>query len=66
MLYGRMLRSAAALYGDDGLSGKADKLFEVIREKSFNGTFFCDNLVHENGDPNAVLVPSGECTESCQ
>ena len=66
MLYGRMLRSVAALYGDDGLSGKADKLFDVIREKSFNGTFFCDNLVHENGDPNAVLVPSGECTESCQ
>ena len=66
MVYGRMLKSVAALYGDAGLAEKAERLFETIRAKSFNGTFFCDNLVFANGDRNGALVPSGECTESCQ
>ena len=63
MVYGRMLLSAAALYGDESLADKAAKLFDTIRRRSFNGTFFCDNLVF---DGSGNLVPSGECTESCQ
>lgn len=62
MLYVRMKRAMAALYGDRALAEEADALAGKIKELSFNGTFFCDNLVYRDG----VAVPSGECTESCQ
>jgi len=63
MLYARMLRAMAHLYGDAALKEKADALTAVIRQKSFTGQWFCDNAVYnEEGIP----VLSGECTESCQ
>ena len=63
MLYARMLRAMAHLYGDDALNKKADALTNVIRKKSFTGQWFCDNAVY-NAD--GIPVESGECTESCQ
>lgn len=64
MLYAKMLRSVAALYGDHSLSEKAEHIKHVINEKAYmeNG-FYCDNSVY---DENGVAVLSGECTESCQ
>lgn len=62
MIFARMLRAAAGLYDDPLLAEKAEKLEECIRERSYNGQFFTDNEVYENGKP----VSSGECTETCQ
>lgn len=62
MLYAKVKRTVAGLYNDGKLIDEAEKLENVIREKSFNGRFFCDNMVRVGGR----LVPSGECTESCQ
>ena len=62
MLYASMLDAAADLYGDASLHTKASKLRELIRVRSFNGRFFTDNEVYQNGVP----VSSGEITETCQ
>lgn len=64
MLYAKMLRSAAALYGESALIEKAEHIEKTINEQAFmeNG-FYCDNAVY-NDDGKAV--PSGICTESCQ
>lgn len=62
MLYSRFKRAMAHLYGDEPLAAEADALAQVIRERSFTGTWFCDNAVYRDGS----AVPSGECTESCQ
>jgi len=62
MLYAKVKRVVANLYGDEGLVKEAEELEKTIREKSYNGRFFCDNLVRVGGR----LVPLGECTESCQ
>lgn len=62
MLYSRMKKAMAALYGDEALAEEAAALAETIKRLSFNGKFFCDNMVYRDGE----LVPSGECTESCQ
>ena len=61
-LYSRMLYTAAELYGDNALRGKADKLLRTASAMSFTGKFFCDNAYRRGGR----LVLSGECTESCQ
>ena len=63
MLYCRFKRAIAALYGLPELDAEADRLAEVIRERSFTGKWFCDNSVYgEDG----VARLSGLCTESCQ
>ena len=64
MLYAKMLRCVASLYGSPELVGKADNIERVINEQSFmeNG-FYCDNAVY---DENGHAVLSGSCTESCQ
>ena len=62
MLYARMLEAAGRLYDDAALMDKAAKLKDVIRQRSFDGTFFVDNEVYKDG----VLVSSGERTETCQ
>ncbi|PWL98439.1 MAG: hypothetical protein DBY04_04435 [Clostridiales bacterium] len=64
MLYAKMLRCAANLYGDNSLREKADRIARAINEQSYleNG-FYCDNAVY-NETGKAVL--SGKCTESCQ
>jgi len=62
MFYAKMKRVAGALYGEESLIGEADALAAKIREQSFDGKFFCDNLVRDG----EKLRPSGECTETCQ
>lgn len=64
MLYSKMLRCTAELYGDDSLKAKADRIAAKINEQSYldNG-FYCDNAVY---DESGKAVLSGMCTESCQ
>lgn len=62
MLYSAALQAAGRLYHDDSLIEKSKKIAQAVREQSFNGTFFVDNAVYQDGR----LVPTGECTEVCQ
>lgn len=62
MLYMRMLRAVASLYGEEGLWEKAARLRETIREHSFNGTFYTDN---ERRTQESLENP-GNTTEVCQ
>ena len=62
MLYSRALKAVANMYNKPELRIKGDKIVKTVLEKSFNGEFFCDNAVRQNG----VLVNTNECTEVCQ
>lgn len=62
MLYARALSDAADMYGTEKWKTKADKIKCAIRGAAFNGKFFEDNLVRENGK----LVRAGNVTETCQ
>jgi alpha-L-rhamnosidase len=64
MLYAKVLRCVAELYGDEALAEKAARLKDVINEKSMTESgFYCDNAVYgEDG----VAHLSGERTETCQ
>lgn len=62
ILYTGMLKTVSRLYNDNELSEKADKLKEIIIEKSFNGEYFCDQLVREEGK----LICTENYTETCQ
>ena len=62
MLYAGMLDAAARLYGDEKLAAEAEALRSTIREMSFDGEWFCDNAVRENGR----LVRTSNHTEACQ
>ena len=62
MLYAMSLDAAANIYGLPQLAVKAENIRGVIREQSFNGEFFVDNAVRENG----TLTPTSNSTETCQ
>ena len=63
MLYARMKRAIASLYGDESLVAEAEKIEDYIRKNTVVNGFFCDNALRgEDG----VLRLSGECTEACQ
>lgn len=62
MLYSRALKAVANMYNKPELYIKGEKIAKTVLEKSFNGEFFCDNAVRQNG----VLVNTNECTEVCQ
>lgn len=62
MLYCKAVRTVAETYGDECLKVKAERLEKRIVEQSFNGTFFEDNRVRENG----VLTLKGHISEACQ
>ena len=62
MLYAAALESADRIYGVKEYAEEAEKVRSVIREQSFDGTFFVDNAVRENG----VLHPTRNRTETCQ
>lgn len=62
MLYCGALKAAARLYGDKGLSEKAGRIKTEILLQSYNGEFFVDNAVRENG----ILKPTSNTTETCQ
>ena len=62
MLYAATLKTAGELYHDPALIEKSARLADVIRERSFDGSYFVDNEIRdENG-----LHPTGERTETCQ
>ena len=63
MLYSKVLDAVADLYGDKALHEKADKLRQTVREKSFDGEFFCDNAVL---DSNGIAVRTTNRSETCQ
>ena len=62
MLYAAALESFGRLYGDESCVEKAERIRERVRELSFNGEFFEDNMVREDGK----LVRTGNVSETCQ
>jgi len=62
MLLSGALEAAGRTYNDSALIEEAAVLRERIREYSFNGRFFTDNSVRENG----VLRRTSNTTEVCQ
>ncbi|MHB1453006.1 MAG: alpha-L-rhamnosidase-related protein [Saccharofermentanales bacterium] len=62
MLYSAMLAAVSELYGDDGLRAQSEAIKVKIIEQSFNGEFFEDNAIRENG----VLTLKNHLTETCQ
>lgn len=62
MLYSGALRAAGRLYDDGVLLERAKQVKEKILEQSWNGAFFTDNAVRQNG----ALVFPNESTEVCQ
>lgn len=62
MMYYAMLKAMARIYDDPSLDSKAEGIKAKIRELSFNGKFFRDHQVRENG----VLVTPEDITETCQ
>ncbi len=62
MMYYAALRAAGKLFGDGALLKKAEKVRAAIRAQSFDGTFYEDNSVRENG----ALRLKGHISETCQ
>lgn len=62
MLYSTALSSAANLYGNKEWKQKSENIRSKILEQSFNGEFFIDNAVRENGK----LKVTDNITEVCQ
>jgi len=63
MLYARMKRAIAALYGVESLVTEAEGIEAYIRDNTMVNGFFCDNALR--GEAGSLTL-SGECTESCQ
>jgi len=62
MMYATMLSCAGELYADESLISKSASLKKKIADLSFNGEFFEDNMLRENGE----LVRTGNTSETCQ
>ena len=63
MLYAKALEVAAKLYNQPALAAKSARIHETIRRQSFDGMFFIDNAIRENGR----LVPQkNNRSETCQ
>lgn len=62
MLYSAMLSAAGALYHDNELISQSQRMKETIIGQAFNGAFFEDNKIRENGK----LVSKNHLTETCQ
>lgn len=62
MLYYAFLNSLYRMYGDESKKIKAEKLKNEINKIAFNGTFYEDNAIRENGK----LVLKNHVTETCQ
>ncbi len=63
MLWAAALEAASALYDLPQLAQKAQAMKETIRQLSYNGTFFEDNMLR---DENGKLLKTGHTTETCQ
>ena len=62
MLYSYALNAAGELYQDFVLIEKASKIKQYILSHAFNGRFFVDNALRENGE----LKNTENTTETCQ
>lgn len=62
MLYSKMLRTAGELYDDEALKRQSESMKKAIIDQSFNGEFFEDNRIREDG----ILKQTGHLTETCQ
>lgn len=62
MLYAGALEAAGRMYGDEALIQQAERVRAAVRELAFNGEFFVDNAIRENGR----LVQTANTTETCQ
>ncbi|HEX3020918.1 MAG TPA: hypothetical protein VHP81_00805, partial [Lachnospiraceae bacterium] len=62
MIYAKMLETIGTLYDDSLMLDKSEKLKELIRERSFQGTFFTDNEIRTKDG----LINPNNTTEVCQ
>ncbi len=62
MLYAAALEAAGRLYSRPELSARAEALRQVIRRQAFDGEFFVDNAVRQQGK----LQPTRNRSEVCQ
>lgn len=63
MLYAKMLETVDALYGDENLKRQADEVRKAVVKLSFDGDFFADNAVRENGK---LVRCDTHLSETCQ
>ena len=63
MLYALFMDAIGALYGDESMHTKAEKLRETIRKRSYDGKFFRDNAVL---DENGIAKETNNRSETCQ
>ena len=62
MLYQAYLMALYRMYGKEEFKQKAENIKEQVNRLSFNGTFYEDHALRENGQ----LVLKGHITETCQ
>ena len=62
MLYAKVLETAGRLYDNPDRIRKAEQIRSVIAAQAFDGTFFGENRVRQDGR----LVPTGNLSETCQ
>ncbi len=62
MLYQAYLMALYRMYGKEEFKQKAEKIKEQVNRLAFNGTFYEDHALRENGQ----LVLKGHITETCQ
>ncbi len=62
MLYAFALECAGRLYGKEEFLTQCKKIKQTIREQSYNGVFFEDNKIRQDGR----LVSLGHMSETCQ
>ncbi|MBQ8284624.1 MAG: hypothetical protein IJX75_06000 [Clostridia bacterium] len=63
MLYAQMLDTIAKLYGDDTLKRRAETLKETVKHFAFNGEYYVDNALRENGN---LVRQENHLSETCQ
>ncbi len=63
MLYAYMLEKASILYNDKKLNDEAETIKKTILSQSFDGNFFADNAVRENGK---LVRCDTHVSETCQ
>jgi len=63
MLYAYILDVVSRLYSDPALHDKAENIKKIIRDQSYDGTFFCDNSIRQE---DGSLVRTEHHTEACQ
>ncbi len=63
MLYAQMLQKAGELYKDNSLCTRAEKIKREVVKRSYNGIFFVDNAVRENGE---LVRRDDHISETCQ